>query len=575
MKLKYNELNDFLREFTYGSEFRVLDIAKDKDELKEVAKKTGLVLPSPDIAIFKSKYAFTDVKNLNGCRLPKEEVAKSLETLVHKPIDIDHLRKSVIGHYLYAELVEDTIFAYGAIYKKNFEQEFVEIEDLMNKGMLKTSFEAWGNKEFYDTASYDLTDIIWAGGGLLVNTDPAFPGASVTEMASQRVLELAKIMEPPKSFVRSQEKEIVITEKEKKYFESARFWVGDTEMLMRMMSQVACPCCDETYTQDVNSIDYQNGKINTSCYMCGSESCIDMIPKGKVTKENPNKIVGTKAIYNEAFINSTNISEEDLEEIISEEKIEQSKKLSMDVRNKLSDNVFAVAKIVENKITGKSRNIRMFPIHDATHVRNALSGIAQTKVQDNLKKMGINTAEVINKIEQKAKELKIDVNKSSVISEEQNTMEEKIKGLEQEIAKLSEQIKVKDTEIANLTTQVNETKTQVETANATVETLKQEKEVAVKEAKEKATLVANRRAELGSDHAKDLSDEDIVDNVKFENAKLKKEVAELKAKVTTAPTTAAVTTTASATALVVGSQETVESDINARQKKVREYAFGA
>lgn len=475
MKLNGEQLNDFLKELTYASKFRVLDIAKDKDELTKVAEKAGLSWPAPDLAIFKSKYAFTDQKNLNGCRLPKEEVAKSLGTLNGKPIDIDHVRSNVIGHYLYGELVDDIIYAYGVLYKNNFSDQFKEIEDLMNEGTLKTSFEAFGDKEYYSESSYDLKDIVWAGGGLLVDTTPAFPGAAVTEMANKRVLEFAKVMTPPRSFIRG--------EKVEKAMENKKFYVSEFENICRLVDKLGNPE-DETDVgfHDIDVIDFTNGKVKTTWVSFKNEI--------------------------------------------------KDKKFNIDVTPRIIEN----SNVVEKKITK----------------------IELVKAD----KEEITSSEGDNMLEKS--------------TEEKIKMEEKIKELEAKITELSSQLETKNAELATLTTQVAEFKTQVESANATVETLKQEKEVAIKDAKEKATLVANRKAELGNDYSKDLSDEDILDEVKFENAKLKKEVAELK-KVKTAPVAASVTVApvAPETPITVGSKEVVETDIAKKQKKVREFAFGS
>ncbi len=479
MKIKSNELDSFARELSFSSEYRVLDNASDKEELIKIAEKTGLALPSPDMAIFKCKYAFTDQRNKNGCKLPKEEVAKSLNTLAHKPIDIDHLRKNVIGHYLYAELIDDTIYAYGSIYKDNFKEEFAELEALMNKGMLKTSFEAWGTKEPIDNRTYELKDIVWAGGGLLVDTEPAFSEAGVMEMAKKRVLEFAKVMEAPKTFIReSGVKKEIANEKETAYLEKARFWVYDVDLFMRMMGEVICPGCGENYCQDINSIDFKNGIVLSQCYMCEAKVSSSITPKSEVTTANAMKVISSSKIVEE-------VKKEEVKETISNS-----------------------------------------------------------------------------------------TNKSSINSEEENKMEEKIKLLEQEVAKVAEQLKAKDAEIATLKSQVEETNKkleeankQVEEANSGVEAVKKEKEEAVKVAKELATLVANRRAELGAEFSKDLSDEDIASDVKFENAKLKKENAELKAgkKVETK------TSTENAS-LTVGAKET-ETEISAKRNRIREFAF--
>ena len=561
------QVDIFLKSLTFGMHYQILEEGQDDEEIKKIAEKHHLQFPCRDLSIFKGIYGFVNEENLNGCTLPKDEVKKSLNTLNGKAVDFDHLRKMVVGYWLEGSLEKDQIIAYGVFFKGSLAEEYDELKKLFNDGNLKISFEAWGNREFKDKAetSYDLTEIEFAGGALLIDTQPAFKGA--------KVLELANILKAPKYFVREKGNNKEMNDKEQKYLDSARFFVSDTDHMMKLLSQVDCPSCAEPYSQDINSIDYQGGSMSTNCRMCGSTNKVYMTPKAKVTKEAPAKITNAEVELSETFLEE--FEDDDKLQNLLEDTIEESKKLSTDTRNNLSDESFAVVKTVKNKKTGKDRKIRMFPIHDATHVRNALSRIAQTSVQDNLKKMGISVESVKNKIEKKAKELKIDVNKSSVISEEDIKMDEKIKNLEQEVAKLSEQIKAKDTEIANLTTQVQEEKSKVEAANTAVETLKSEKEVAVNKAKEQATLVANRRAELGSDYAKDLSDEDIIDEVKFENAKLKKEVAELKKGSKKEEKTQEKGSKQPETTLAVGSKENTESDINKRQKKVREYAFGA
>jgi hypothetical protein len=57
---------------------------------------------------------------------------------------------------------------------------------------------------------------------------------------------------------------------------------------------------------------------------------------------------------------------------------------------------------------------------------------------------------------------------------------------------------------------------------------KYEKEKAEEEKAKRDALIKSRREELG-DFAKDMKDEDILDDIKFENAKLKKAIADLKA----------------------------------------------
>lgn len=198
-------LNTWLEDMTYASEYTFLEEGKDDDELSRIAKKRGINLPSHDLAIFKCKYAFTDRVNKNGCLLPREEVAKSLSTLVGKAVDFDHFRKRICGTWIDAELRGDQIIAYGSFFKSNLQDDFTTIKDLMQRGALSVSFEAWGNKTPLTGNAYSLNDICFAGGALLLKEAPAFPGADVLEMANNRVLEFAKVMIKPVAFLHTGE----------------------------------------------------------------------------------------------------------------------------------------------------------------------------------------------------------------------------------------------------------------------------------------------------------------------------------------------------------------------------------
>lgn len=200
-----DQVSLWLEDMTYNAAFRILDEAKDKNELLEVAKANGLVLPAQDIAVFKCTYAYTNRQNLNGCTLPKADVEIALGTLNGKSVDIDHQRKTVIGYWLQGKIAKDEIIAYGAIWKDNFAEDYKLIKEMFDAGNLAVSFEAWGNRTYTNAAKteYTLSDIEFAGGAILIKTKPAFAGAGVLEMAKERVLELASIMESnvPKEFV--------------------------------------------------------------------------------------------------------------------------------------------------------------------------------------------------------------------------------------------------------------------------------------------------------------------------------------------------------------------------------------
>jgi chromosome segregation ATPase len=88
----------------------------------------------------------------------------------------------------------------------------------MDKNVLAVSFEAYGNRIGNQTGGYDLTDIEFAGGALLIKTKPAFPGSEVTEIAKrrERVLEMASVMTEPKEYIHTSEKKKSIDTAKKK-----------------------------------------------------------------------------------------------------------------------------------------------------------------------------------------------------------------------------------------------------------------------------------------------------------------------------------------------------------------------
>ena len=298
--IEKNDLENLCKQMTFETEYSFLEAGKDDDELKKVAEAAGIAYPSPDLAFFKGKFAFANRTNLNGCSLPKAEVKKSLPTLFGKAIDFDHIRTRIVGYWLNPELIGETIYAYGVFFKSNLADDYDLIKKLIANKNLCISFEAYGQREFNKDGTYNLKDICWAGGALLINTKPAFPGADVLELSNKRVLEFASVMTEPENY---------IVEK----------------------------------------------------------SAIDILA-------------------------------ETLEDV------EFAKTLTTKDRNALNDSDFAVV-ITKKGKDGKTTKIRKFPIHDEAHVRAALSRIAQSKVKEDLAKLGVNITTVKRKILARAKKL--------------------------------------------------------------------------------------------------------------------------------------------------------------------------
>jgi len=212
----------------------------------------------------------------------------------------------------------------------------------------------------------------------------------------------------------------------------------------------------------------------------------------------------------------------------------KSKKLTYAERKALPDNMFAVVLRVKKKRGEGYRKIRMFPIHDETHVRNALSRLGQKKVQATLKKLGISKEKVLKKILRRAKELGmtqlLERHKSSLFSEEE--LIEKIEQLQKEIEQYKSSIETLEKEKAELeknNQNLTQEKEKLEKEKEKLETEVKKEQEKAKLYKEKGELIAKRRAELG-EFAKDLSDEDLLDDTKYELARLRKENYELRQK---------------------------------------------
>jgi len=262
-----------------------------------------------------------------------------------------------------------------------------------------------------------------------------------------------------------------------------------------------------------------------------------------------------------------------------------SARLTTEQRNALPDSDFAVVVRVKNKRTGKMRKIRMFPIHDKTHVRNALARLGQPAPQATLKKLGVSIEVTRKKILRKARQLKMTQllerykNASKVKPKKVKKVEPKkaekfdcscVKcghkvtstehcvnlkcpkcggqmrrasrpgnGKPEEKKKAKKKVDKAETQKRDLILYALEDKivkyasgirklaSKIRSTNKELKTAKVEKEDKIKFYKENAKKIHGRRIELG-DFAKDLSDEDIVNNDKYEKAQLEKQLSEAK-----------------------------------------------
>ena len=230
--------------------------------------------------------------------------------------------------------------------------------------------------------------------------------------------------------------------------------------------------------------------------------------------------------------------EKSLPKDYDESKIEESARLNAEQRNALPDSDFAVVVRVKNKKTGKMRKIRMFPIHDKAHVKNALERLGQPASKAILAKLGISIEAVKAKILRKAKpekkvepkvkkiEKKVEVKAEKKVEVKKDKVKvEKVKDTLSDAKKHDLEVYALKDKIAKYAKGIRKLAARIRSNKKELEVVKAEKEKEVKFYKENAKKIHDRKKELGN-FAKDLSDEDIINEDKFEKAQLKKQVAE-------------------------------------------------
>jgi len=192
-------------------------------------------------------------------------------------------------------------------------------------------------------------------------------------------------------------------------------------------SSINCIQCGRSITiSNVSSIKFRE----VSCKNCGITFPLDInnesnkksvkrireikMTKASVNKENVpkggNEVEGFKITLSKfhRYID-TNDFENFEKDFIDEENLTMtvSAKLPYEKRKELKDSDFAVVVRVKNKKTGKIRKIRKYPINDEAHVRNALSRLGQDASKKGLQELGIKLDDVLKKVLQRAKQLKM------------------------------------------------------------------------------------------------------------------------------------------------------------------------
>lgn len=561
----------FFEDLTYNTEYEFLEVGKNDDELKTIAKKRGIKLPSHDLAIFKGRYAFVNEFNKNKCRLPKKEVEKALDTLALKAVDIDHIRKNVCGMWLDAQLEGKEIIAYGAFFKSNFEEEYNSFKKKMKNGKVKISFEAWGDRQSYDDGKYDLTNIEFAGGALLEKTEPAFKQAEVLEFAKVIEEEMVKCKNCGHEFD----------------FNKVLEYKGDTRKCPKCLAivnkngevllapqiidfHIACPSCKVSNWNILEKAD-TNAKIK--CLNCSKEYHAEFESPPKPLLEGLYDVVDTKTTQCPQCGNVVSFGM-----FISEKLMELKCKKCGLVFPKTYELARKRVKSIEEIKDKKEKS------HEGG---SSMAEEKKVEQKEEAKEIKIAEEEIDKKIE-KAEEIKEVAEKPTEKVEDEATEEAvleeaKINGKEvygyvepatekpaEQPEKSAEQLKEGIKKMASELMRYKDIVEKYEEELAFVKESKSKEMASLKEEMDKKVLdavkIEKRRTEL-REYAEKLSDEDILDDDKYKIAQLEKEKAELLEGKKESPTTANME-------IGVRGKNKDNKELFEKQKKIDKIAFG-
>ncbi|KKM69826.1 hypothetical protein LCGC14_1446840, partial [marine sediment metagenome] len=164
-------------------------VAKETDQIKEVAEKLGIVIPSTHTALFQSVYAPIDEPNLNKIRLAKKAVDDALPGLIGSQVNLEHMGYGwivgiILSTWINANNEIEIVYSFA---KNIYKDEYVLALEAMANGDLAVSFELMaetsGQEKLAD-GTILLHDIDFQGVGMLIQNPPAYPEAKTYEFAT-------------------------------------------------------------------------------------------------------------------------------------------------------------------------------------------------------------------------------------------------------------------------------------------------------------------------------------------------------------------------------------------------------
>jgi len=456
---------NLLLEIAKNSATELIENADIDSEIKEAAKNMGLILPSPDFAVFKTKWADINKSNLNGIRLPRKAVEDGIQTLVGKNLNFEHKGAyNICGFCLSVKIKKDEIECIQVFYKSVYPDEFEELKEKIKTKEAAVSFEIWNRspedgksvvKELED-GTKEITKIICHGTGLLLVNPPACPTAKIFHLIAKKELENAE----------------TITDK---VFEQ------DLCFASLAIEEPKCKNCGTcTCGKD------KEEKVMVKCEKCGKEfeSAADekiCVECASLPKEEPKTQSSEETKTEEKPVETKTEEKSEVAETKTEEtKVEETKEETAEAKPEETPKVEAETKVEEPKVEEKTEEekkeeaqspepivpkviVKVTHIYSEvtvdTFVDGTFSGVSElkgfdktiTEYQDGTKDEVEKSADIVKKYNFAEEEAKINAVKAEKDAEIANLKaEQDLK--DNEIKTLKSELGSRDQEIAELKT---------------------------------------------------------------------------------------------------------------------------
>lgn len=558
-------LEDMEQTMTY----KLLETASDKSDIEARARKRGLVVPSPDIGLFRGSYTKADEFNRNGSFLSSKEIAGALQTLVLKPVTHNHHGKEIVGIILDAEFNDKEVIVWGAIYKDNYSQEHAKFKEDFESGDIGLSYEIYGDKIFLGDGKYKWENVFFSGCGMLdKGIRPAVHGSKILEFAMTKEIGADDVsliicnhcgLKFDISSVKTDESGATKCPKCKET-------VG-LNVQTQATSEITCKC-PNCGNNAWNKVEDKNEAIVASCTMCDKKYEFEIEEFNKnVPKLGINAALEGKA----ECLQCGNIIKYPI--WANREKsplICRSCGLRFIHTRKNKDVRFIVKSIKEFKEEHMNDLQKAFSsvekVEDVTdemiQTFEAASDEDKAILEDKVKEIASQAIEAKKLIDEETAKMFVAKEEVSKEVASKEVLKNGIKKLALEVMNLREDIKV----IAEYEKELASVK-ELNAKNLVSIKENNEKEIAqVKDSyKAEAKLIHNRKNELG-EYAEAMSDDEIMNDKDYKIAQLSKELAMKKVAKTKEEAQA------NTTEIVVGSndlKEETEEDINAYNKRLK------